>query len=160
MDTYIFVAERKGGQRHCVCCVCVCVCVHSMLSLSIHPSRMHILLLRGQEDKVAGHRWAAEILVGNACPSAGLLLTSPGLQADQWIPPQRRYRSRDAQSFKGFHGNFTPATYPTCGFPGHPCLLLFQPLLESLRVSKSAPPMGVTLPGDRRCLRASPYQVQ
>ena len=145
-----------------MCCVCVCVCMRTQHAFFIHSPLMdaYTLLLRGQEDKVAGHRWAAEILVGNACPSAGLLLTSPGLQADQWIPPQRRYRSRDAQSFKGFHGNFTPATYPTCGFPGHPCLLLFQPLLESLRVSKSAPPMGVTLPGDRRCLRASPYQVQ
>lgn len=79
--------ETTGGQGHCVC---VCVCVHSTLSLSIHPlADAYTLLLRGQEDKVAGHRWAADPRVGNTCPFAGLLLTTPVLQAYQWTPLQK-----------------------------------------------------------------------
>ena len=50
--------------------------------------------------------------------------------------------SRDAQSFKGFHGDFTPATCPTCGFPGHPCLVLFQPLLEYLQCPQVSTSQG------------------
>lgn len=110
MDTYIFVIETTGGQGHSAC---VCVCVHSTLSLSIHPlADAYTLLLRGQEDKVAGHRWAAEILVGNTCPFAGLLLTTPVLQAYQWIPLQRRAQEQRRSEFQGLSWEFHSCHLP------------------------------------------------
>ena len=115
MNMYIFVIERKGGQGHCVLCVCVCVCVcvHSTLSLPIHPFMdAYTLLLRGPEDKVTVHHWAAESPMGNTCPSAGLLLTSPVLQADQRIPPRRRAQEQKRSEFPGLSWGFHSCHLP------------------------------------------------
>lgn len=151
MDTYIFVIETTGGQGPLVC-----VCVHNPRFLYPHSPPRRCFVTE-DKNKVAGHRWAAEILVGNTCPFAGLLLEAPVLKPTSGFLQRRAREQKPTPEFQGLSWN-SSCHLPNMWVSWTSCLLLSSPLAGSScgksRLHGSPFAWRQTVP------QARPYQAQ
>ena len=96
----------------CVLCVCVCVCTQHAFFIHSPLTDAYTLLLRGQEDKVAGYCWAAEILMGNACPLCWTPINvsrSPSRPVD---PTAKKIQEQRRSEFQGLSWEFHSCHLP------------------------------------------------